>query len=409
MPVAPKIQSSPSSRTTSQQGGFRIVAILRTLNVPILLVTLILVSYGLLVVWTATLDSNEYNFNRQLIGVGAGIVLMLVLWRVDYSRLSGFTYLLFGLCILFVIMPLFPVIGYSAGGAQRWVVIFGQRFQPTELAKIFYILYAASLLARYKGRLTSGTEYLKCFALLIAPSALVVLQPDLGTAIVFFVIGLAILFAGGAKRRWLIITVVLMVLAFIAVFALDSVLDEALGRDVLIKDYQKARLLVFLNPDFDPDGAGYNLKQAQIAIGSGGLFGKGLGNATQSTLGFLPEAPTDFIFCVLAEEFGFLGSMVLILLYTIVMFLVLRVAFNSYDFYGTLIITGILSMWIFQIFENIGMNLGLMPSTGITLPFISFGTSAMLVNFIALGFVLSVWAHRNPIKSGVSQPGRKVQ
>jgi rod shape determining protein RodA len=191
--------------------------------------------------------------------------------------------------------------------------------------------------------------------------------------------------------------------------ALDGVLDTAFESDVLIKDYQKNRLLVFLDPSLDPDGAGYNLKQAQIAIGSGGLTGKGLGGATQSALGFLPEAPTDFIFCVLAEEFGFLGSLLLIVLYAALVFVVLRVAFKSYDLYGTLIITGVLGMWIFQIFENIGMTCGLMPITGIPLPFVSYGSSFMLVNFIALGLALSVWAHRNPVKSAVVRSAQKVE
>jgi len=403
MPVAPRIQSSPSNRSSSQE-GFRIVAILRTLNIPIVLTALILVSYGLLVVWTATNGSSEYNFNRQIMGVGIGLALMLVIWRVQYSRLSAFTYLFFGISVVLMLMPLLPVIGVEVNGARRWVEIFGQRFQPAELAKVFYILFAASLLARYKGRLDSGSEYFKCFFLLMVPAFCVMLQPDLGTGMVMIVIAMVVLFAGGANRRWLIITIVGVVALFILVLLLDSALDAAFGSDVLIKDYQKERLLVFVNPEYDPDGSGYNLKQAQIAIGSGGFLGKGLGNATQSALGFLPEAPTDFIFSVLAEEFGFLGSLALLFLYTILMFLVLRVAFHSYDFYGTLIITGILGMWIFQIFENIGMNLGLMPSTGIPLPFMSYGPSSLLVSFITLGLVLSVWAHRNPIKSGVSKP-----
>ena len=408
MPVAPKIQSSPSSRVNAQ-GGSRIIARLRSLNIPIVMVALVLVGYGLLVVWSATQGSTDYSFNRQLMGVGIGVVVMLVLWFVDYSRLAPFVYVLFGLCLLLIVLPLFPVIGHTVSGARSWVTIFGQQLQPGEFAKVFYILFAAALIARYKGRLDSGMEYLKCFGLLMAPIFCILLQPDLGTGMVFFVIGMAVLFAGGANRRWLIITVVGVVVLCIGVLVLDGYLDVAAGRDVLIKDYQKDRLLVFLNPDHDPNGAGYNLKQAQIAIGSGGIFGKGLGNATQSTLGFLPEAPTDFIFCVLAEQFGFVGSLILIVLYAILMFLVLRVAFSSYDFFGTLIITGVLGMWIFQILENIGMNLSIMPITGIPLPFMSYGTSFMLVNFFALGMALSIWAHRNPIKSNIFRHGAKVQ
>lgn len=408
MPVTPRLQSSPSNRSGAQ-AGFRLGDIIRSLSFPVLAVALILAAYGLLIVWSATYGLSEYNYNRQLMGVGIGILLMLVIWRIKYNRFSSLTFVFFGICVVLMLLPLVPVIGQTISGARRWVLIFGFQFQPSELAKIFYILFAASLLARYKGRLDSGSEYLKCFVLLLVPIFCVMLQLDLGTSMVLFVIGMAVMFAGGANRRWLIISVVALGATFVSFLVLDGFLDELMGRDVFIQDYQKDRLLVFLNPEHDVDRAGYNLRQAQIAIGSGGLFGKGLGNATQSGLGFLPEAPTDFIFCVLAEEFGFVGSMALILLYASLMFLVLRVAFNSYDFFGTLIITGILSMWIFQIMENIGMNLGLMPITGIPLPFMSYGTSSMLVNFIALGFILSVWAHRNPVKSNVSQPGRRVQ
>lgn len=405
MPVAPRIQSSPSNRQGAQ-GGSRIANIMRSLNYPVVLATVILVSYGLLIVWSATRDSYLYSFNRQLMGVGAGLVLMLVIWRFDYSRLSNLTFVFLGLCVLLNIMPLLPVIGMEVNGGRNWAVLFGQQFQPAELGKIPHILFAAALMARYKGRLDSGSEYLKCFSLLMVPVISVLLQPDLGTAMVFFVVSMAVLFAGGANRRWLFFTVIMMIAAFIGLLVLDGILDNMLGRDVLIKDYQKDRLLVFLDPEHDLSGAGYQLRQAQIAIGSGGLFGKGLGNATQSALGFLPEAPTDFIICVLAEEFGFVGSVGLILLYAVLMFLLLHVAFNSYDFFGTLIITGILGMWIFQILENIGMNLGLMPITGIPLPFMSYGTSFMLVNFVSLGLVLSIWAHRKPVRGGAVQPSR---
>ncbi|MDR1358908.1 MAG: rod shape-determining protein RodA [Coriobacteriales bacterium] len=408
MAVAPKMQSSPSSRpgSTSRLG---LGDVFRSLNYPLLVVALIVIGYGLLVVWSATSESSDYSFNRQLMGVGVGLVLMLVLWRVDYSRLSAFTSVLFGLCIILMLMPLLPVIGVTINGARSWITIFGQQIQPGEIAKICYILFAASLIARYKGRLDSGLEYLKCFALLMVPILCIMLQPDLGTGMVLFVIGMVALFAGGANRRWLIATVVVIVALAILALTLDGLLDTAFGSDVLLKDYQKNRLLVFLDSSLDPGGAGYNLKQAQIAIGSGGLSGKGLGNATQSALGFLPEAPTDFIFCVLAEEFGFLGSLLLIVLYAALLFLVLRVAFTSYDLYGTLVVTGILGMWIFQILENIGMTCGLMPITGIPLPFMSYGSSFMLVNFMSLGLILSVWAHRNPVKSAVSQSARRVQ
>jgi rod shape determining protein RodA len=182
------------------------------------------------------------------------------------------------------------------------------------------------------------------------------------------------------------------------VIYLDPILDEAFGRDMLLKDYQMNRLLVFLDETLDPTGAGYNLAQAKIAIGSGGLFGKGLYQATQSTFGFLPEAVTDFIFCVVAEELGFVGCAALLTLYVALIACSFWVAARADDHFGTLIVMGCVGMWVFQILENVGMTCGLMPITGIPLPFVSYGSSFMLTNFMALGLILSVWAHRSPRK-----------
>lgn len=408
MPVAPQVQTSPSSRS-SRGGKRRIRDILTSLNYPVVFAALALICYGLVVVWSATEGSSEYDFKKQLMGVGVGFVIMLVLWRIDYQRFSSYTYAFLGLCVILMLLPLLPVIGRNINGANSWISLFGQQLQPGELAKVCYILFMASLIARYKGRIESGREYLKCFALMMIPIVAIMLQPDLGTGMVLFVIGMVVLFAGGANRRWLLITLVAVVALFALLLLLDGLFDALMGNDVLIKDYQKNRLLVFIDPDLDPGGAGYNLKQAQIAIGSGGLSGKGFGNATQSALGFLPEAPTDFIFCVLAEEFGFLGSLLLITLFSLLLFLVLRVAFGAYDLFGTLLVMGVLGMWVFQILESIGMTCGLMPITGIPLPFVSYGTSFMLVNFISLGLILSIWAHRNPIRSHVAPPIRKVK
>ncbi len=226
------------------------------------------------------------------------------------------------------------------------------------------------------------------------PFICIMLQPDLGSGLVILVISAAILFVGGANRKWLLITVAVAVVCIAAVLALDPLLDNMMGRDVFMKDYQMNRLLVFTNEDLDPTGAGYNLKQAKIAIGSGGFLGKGLGGGTQSSMGFLPEAPTDFIFCVLAEELGFVGSALLLLLYLALIFFAFDIASQSCDLFGSLIVTGVIGMWIFQILENIGMCCGLMPITGIPLPFMSFGSSFMLVNFMTVGMIMSIWRFR---------------
>ncbi|MDR2672800.1 MAG: rod shape-determining protein RodA [Coriobacteriales bacterium] len=394
MPVAPKIHSDPSQGQRISPGSL-LERLRHSLNLPLLLVAAVLVGLGLLAVWSATKSTTAYSFNRQLIGVGVGVVVAVALWRFDYRKLSNLVFPLLAVCVILILSPLLPVIGVMVNGARSWVSLFGQQIQPGELAKIVYILYMAALLARYRGRVDSGLEYLKCFALMMLPVFAIMLQPDMGTGMVLFVIGMAVLFSAGANRRWLLITVGVMLALVVLALLLDGALDSLVGSDVFIRDYQKNRLLVFVDASLDPGGAGYNLQQAQIAIGSGGLFGKGLGNATQSSLGFLPAAPTDFIFCVFAEEFGLFGSLALIALYALLMFLVLRVAFYAFDLYGTLIITGILGMWIFQVLENIGMTCGLMPITGIPLPFFSYGSSFMLVNFVALGLVLSIWAHRD--------------
>ena len=178
------------------------------------------------------------------------------------------------------------------------------------------------------------------------------------------------------------------------VFILDPIFDNIVGSDVFFKDYQKNRILVFLNPDLDPTGAGYNLTQAKIAIGSGGLLGKGLGNATQSALGFLPEAPTDFVFCTIAEQLGFLGVLFLLALYGALFYIVIRMIGSIPSLFQKLALVGVCGMWLFQILENIGMCCGLMPITGIPLPFISYGSSFMMVNFACIGLILSIYSKR---------------
>ena len=183
-----------------------------------------------------------------------------------------------------------------------------------------------------------------------------------------------------------------------AVFAVDQLIYNSTGEYKLLKQYQRNRLLVFLDPSIDPTGEGYNLRQAQIAIGSGGLFGKGLFQGTQHALGILPEAPTDFIFCVLAEELGFFGVMVLLALYASLVLICLRIAASAGDLFGTVIVMCVVGMWLFQILENIGMDCGLMPITGIPLPFMSYGSSFMVLNFMMIGLVGSVWSHGTAAK-----------
>ena len=363
---------------------------------PLLVVIVLLVTLGLVVVYSAVSNNDNYSFSRQLIGVVFGFVIMLALWKFDYRLLAGLTTLFLIINIVLILSPHLPIIGVEAKGAQSWIKI-GVQLQPGEFAKVTVVLLAASVVARYGGQLSDPREYLKSLAILAIPFVCIMTQPDLGTGLVYLVISGIALIVGGARPRYIILTLVAMIVLFCALLALDELLKyQTESGDYeyrLLKNYQRNRLLVFINPDADTSGSGYNLKQAQIAIGSGGLFGKGLGNGTQASLNFLPEAPTDFIFCVLAEELGFVGVITLLGLYIALVVICVKIAKGSPDLFGMIIVLCVVGMLLFQILENIGMDCGLMPITGIPLPFMSYGSSFMLVNFVLLGLVGSVWSH----------------
>ena len=362
------------------------------LNPSFLAVACALVLVGLLVQLSATSANSEYSFSRQAMGVAVGIVLFIVVSRIDYHVLGGLTTLFLVINVVLLLSPHLPVIGVEVKGAQSWVNI-GIQIQPGEFAKIPVLLLAASILARYGGRLDDLREYLKALGILAIPFICVMTQPDTGTGMVYLAISLFALIAGGANWKFIVGTVGIVAALVVGLFLIDPVIDSLVGSDVLLKEYQRSRLLVFMDSSYDLSGEGYNLQQAKIAIGSGGLFGKGFMQATQSSLGFLPEAPTDFVFCVFAEEFGFVGALVLMALYIALIVVSLRIARNSNVLLGSIIVCCIVGMWLFQVLENIGMTCGLMTITGIPLPFMSYGSSFMLVNFVMLGLINSVWAH----------------
>ncbi|MEG0071695.1 MAG: rod shape-determining protein RodA [Raoultibacter sp.] len=367
----------------------------KAFNIPLIIVVALLVGYGLLVVYSATSADADYSFSRQLSGVAVGLIFMLLLWRFDYQQLSDFTVLFLIVNVVLILSPHLPVIGVDAKGATSWVNLLGFQVQPGEFAKVTVILLAASVVSRYGGKLDDPREYLKAIGILAIPFLCIMTQPDLGTGLVYLAIAAVALIVGGARVKYLLITLIALIAAVAAVFAIDEVIKSSTGEYKLLKQYQRARLLVFMDQSYSTSDEGYNLKQAMIAIGSGGLFGKGFMQATQSTLGFLPEAPTDFIFCVLAEELGFFGVLVLIVLYLSLLLISFQIARSSNDLFGALIVMCVVGMWLFQILENIGMTCGLMPITGIPLPFMSYGSSFMVVNFIMLGLVGSVWAHNS--------------
>lgn len=362
------------------------------LNLPFAIVVTLLVCYGLVIVYSAVLNDPDYKFSRQLMGVAVGAVAMVLVWQFDYRRLSDYTTLFLIVNVVLILSPHLPIIGVNTMGATSWINI-GMQIQPGELAKVTVILLDASIMARYGGRLDDPREYLKALGLMLVPFVCIMTQPDLGTGLVYLFIGAVALVVGGARPKYLLITLAAGIAAVAAVFAIDEVIKNSTGEYKLLKQYQRNRLLVFLYPDLDPNGESYNLRQAQIAIGSGGLFGKGLLQGTQHSLGILPEAPTDFIFCVLAEELGFFGVLVLLSLYASLVLISFRIAAAASDLFGMTIVMCVVGMWLFQILENIGMDCGLMPITGIPLPFMSYGSSFMMANFIMVGMIGSVWTH----------------
>lgn len=365
-------------------------------NIVLLVLVALILVCGIVTLAAVTRTETEYSLIRQLLGIGLGIAVMIGVRLFDYRRLASMVIPLVVIDVILVLLPMVPGLGVEVNGAMSWVSIAGIKFQPSEFAKPITILAVGAATAQYQGSVVRGMDFLKLLGILLIPFVLLV-REDLGTALVILLVGFCILMVGGVARRWLITSLVTAVVGVACLLGLNGVVNDWTGGDVeIIKQYQMSRLLVFVdqdNPDYADDA--YNLNQAKIAVGSGEIAGKGWGNATQSSGGFLPESATDFIFCVYAEQFGFLGAFILLVLYLALLITALGIGLSSSDLFGSLISAGIMAMWLFQIVENIGMDLGLMPITGIPLPFMSYGSSFMLTNFICVGLLLSVWARRN--------------
>jgi rod shape determining protein RodA len=325
----------------------------------------------------------NYFFERQAIYGALGIVGMLALTRIDYSR---FRELRVGVYTLMcVTISLVFVFGFAARGSRRAFDLPFISFQPSELGKLLLVLALAGFVIDGARRGSEGQRTARYLLLGFAPAALVFLQPDLGTSLVFGVATLAIIYLAGV--RW---THFLAIgAAIIASTAAILVAAPALGTPVL-KGYQEERLTSFLNPTEDPSDAGYQQNQAKIAIGSGQQTGRG-DQATQTRLDFVPERHTDFIFAVVGERYGFLGAAFVLSLYALLIWRALRIVTLSKNLYGTLVAGGIAAMLMFQVFVNVGMNLGIMPITGIPLPLMSYGGSSVIATFLAIGILESIY------------------
>ena len=315
-------------------------------------------------------------FLRGLLWTGIALVVFTVAAAFDYRWLKTLSWPLYALQL--GLLGLTLAIGTGVGGSSRWVSILGLQFQFSELAKILMIVVLANYLGARRGRLDSIWSILGACLLAGPPWVLVMAQPDLGTSLVFAAILAGMLFMGGASLRWLsaMALTVLAMLPFIWTYVL--------------RDYQKLRLTSFLDPLADVQDAGYQLYQAQIAVGSGGWFGKGLTNSTQNQLDILPVQTTDFVFAILAEELGFIGALVVIALFIALIWRVLVTSWRSRDPFGTLFAAGLASMILFQLFVNVGMVTGIMPIAGIPLPFITHGGASLISIAAGLGILESI-------------------
>ena len=359
---------------------------------PQLIPAIGLIVYGAVVIWSASLTISDASFPRHLFGIALGMVAAYLVWRYDYRALANMSKALLVIDVVLMLLPSVPGLSHSALGMTGWIriPIIGFTFQPSEVAKLVTIYLMASLGAEYNGKIEHLRDYLKLCGMLAIPFILILTQPDLGTGLIILVTGAAIIICSGAKKTWVIATIA----GIVALAALVVATSMSPGLPHLLKTYQLKRLIVFVDPSVDPSGDGYNLAQAKIAVGSGGLLGKGIGNASQAGSGFLPEAHTDFVFALLAEEFGFVGSVLLLALFGAMIFATISLAQRVESPFGKLVLVGCVAMWSFQLLENVGMCIGIMPITGIPLPFISFGSSSMLAQCASIGMVQSVWRHR---------------
>ncbi|MBI4744925.1 MAG: rod shape-determining protein RodA [Actinobacteria bacterium] len=346
------------------------------------MVLILILTIGFLMVKSATNTINGgLETSKQIRWILIGIPILILFSLVDYHRLKNYSVFLYLVNLGFLISVY--IFGQSALGAQRRIPLGSFVFQPSEFAKIILIITLAAFLSERKGKITKISDVLLAGLHIAVPWILIFHQPDLGTAMVLIAILFGMLLVAGTESKYLIGLIFIGIIGIVLIFNFN-----------VLKDYQMKRLLVFVNPDMDPLGAGYNLLQSKIAIGSGRFWGKGLFSGTQSRLNFIPEHHTDFIFSVLGEELGFAGAFSLVVLYFVLITRGLRIGSLSKDIFGTLIAAGIVSMLLFQIFVNIGMTVGLMPITGIPLPFVSYGGSSMFANMMGIGLLLNVYMRR---------------
>jgi rod shape determining protein RodA len=340
--------------------------------------------------FSATLQSHWYGaFHiKQLLWIASGLAAMFLFSKIDYHRLLDWAPWAYGIFLLALVAV--KLVGHKVLGAKRWINIGPIHFQPSEWVKLILILIVARYFANLGGRSLTWRDILKSLVLVGLPLVLVLIQPDLGTSLTYVPILVVGLFLGGINIRQSLVLVVCAALLIAAVWT-DGF---GVGHIKVLKNFQKARLTSFIDPDSDPKGTGYQLRQSKIAVGSGGVWGKGMAKGSQTQGDFLPIPHADFIFAAYGEEHGFVGTLFVLLIYFFILMRLIQNAQTAADLSGSLIIMGVVAVLTFQIAVNVGMVIGFMPVTGIPLPLMSYGGSSVLFTFLALGAAMNVRMRR---------------
>ena len=355
----------------------------RDFDWTLLAMVLLLCTVSVFEIYSATLHTKYSGFHtKQMLWISGGLVAMFLFAKIDYHKLIDFVPWAYGVCLLALLAVL--AIGQKVLGARRWIRVGPMHFQPSEWVKLVLIIAVARYFANLGGRSLTWKDIFKAFALVGIPLLLVLKQPDLGTSLTYTPILIAGLFLGGVNLRQALILSTCGLALVAGVWSSGKLLNP----------YQKARLTSFINPDNDPRGTGYQLLQSKIAVGSGGVWGKGAEKGTQTQGDFLPIPHADFIFAAFSEEHGFVGALLVLLLYFLILMRLIQNAQTAADLPGSLIIMGIVAVLTFQIAVNVGMVIGFMPVTGIPLPLMSYGGSSVLFTFLALGAVMNVRMRR---------------
>lgn len=366
---------------------------IRHMDISLLVSVMVLTTLGCVAVRSASAqlliaqgEDPDRFLKRQLIFFSLATVAFVATILVDYRKLAPYTLMIYSAILVLLLAVLTPL-GERVAGAQRWIGVGEFQIQPAEAMKVAYILLVATVLSRNEGRqigpISGLAPVIQAMFWAGVPALLIFIQPDLGTSMVLFVVAFAVLLVSGVQIRWLLLLLLTGLLT----------VTVALQMDVL-KEYQVTRLTAFMDTEVDTRGTGFNLEQSKIAIGSGGLTGKGWGEGSQTNLSYVPEQRTDFIFTAIGEEKGFLGALTVLLLFSIILWRCVRTAMLSKDIFGALVAAGVAAWFAFQLFVNIGMTIGIMPITGIPLPFVSYGGSSLIASFVGVGLVMSIHMRR---------------